>query len=251
MQTDSFFQAQYLVESPETRIKTTATLMPDQFKDFNNNSVDPYYSTTQKRTVKLVKHITPAKKTSRRSLSSLEYDSSETNDPRRKSIDSDLINQTTYESRKYLVPSQIKAKNRTQLDKSLQLGSGLSKYLSEQLRNLSDNQPSPSSPPPPPFILFKQTLPPFMRASPGEPMIFKFELNNPDAQVIWYKDNVKLFNTPATQTFSDFGRHMLVLPKVFSEDSGLFRAVVMTPMGTSETSCRLFVEGVFFTSFIF
>lgn len=238
--TDSFFQSQFLNE-PETRMRTSAYIVPDR-----SINLEPYYGAAQKRTVKSVKQIIPSKKT-RRSLSNFLYDSSETNDTRRRpSTDSDLmLGETTNDARKYLVPSQIKANNKIHPDKNKQElnKSGLFKYLSEQIKNLSDNeQPKPSMAPP---SLFNKTLPSYLKASPGEPIIFKIEIDDSNAQVVWYKDNVKLFNTPATQMYSDVGRHLLVLPRVYGEDSGLFRAIVMTPMGTSETSCRLFVEGFF------
>ena len=242
---ESFFQSQFLNE-PGTRMRTSTNLVPDM----SISQDGPEYGLAQKRTVKSVKQITPTKKT-RRSLSSFLYDSSETNESRRRpSADSDLVfGESTNDSRKYLVPSQIKAQNKIQPDRNNQDQgkSGLYKYLSEQIRKLSENEQPRASDAPPSF--FNKTLPQYLKAFPGEPIIFKIEIDNPDAQVVWYKDNVKLFNTPATQMYSDVGRHLLVLPRVYEEDSGLFRAIVMTPMGTSETSCRLFVEGFFLLYF--
>jgi len=80
----------------------------------------------------------------------------------------------------------------------------------------------------------------------GQPLKLEIEINDqmPECNIRWFKDGKQVQNTPQKRINSSFGVHTLILPKVASDDGGLYRVVVETPSGNIETTCELIVEGV-------
>ncbi len=65
----------------------------------------------------------------------------------------------------------------------------------------------------------------------------------PDPEVIWFKDNVPVKNTPKTKITGYYGLHTLFLPKVLPDDSGSYQVAIRNTSGMIESACKLVVEG--------
>ena len=97
-------------------------------------------------------------------------------------------------------------------------------------------------------------LPPVLRKKEGQIVKLEFELSGEPPQVSWYKNGILVRNSPDTRILSNcFGLQSLIIPEVFSEDSGLYRAVVELPggAGSFESYCQLIIEGVYLSQSIY
>jgi hypothetical protein len=98
---------------------------------------------------------------------------------------------------------------------------------------------------------FLRKLAPVLKRNERQQARLELEVSGtPEPQVHWFKDGMPIKNTPDTRLSSTFGLHTLVIPEVFREDSGVYRALVTSPLGTLESFCHLIIEG-FFTSFLY
>lgn len=92
-------------------------------------------------------------------------------------------------------------------------------------------------------------LPPALRKEEGEMVKLEFEVSgdlSEPVQVKWYKNGMSIRNTPDTRIISNrYGVYCLIIPEVFGEDSGLYKAVVEGGRaGNVESYCQLIVEGL-------
>ncbi len=101
---------------------------------------------------------------------------------------------------------------------------------------------------------FLRKLAPVIKRNERQQARLELEVSGtPEPQVHWFKDGMPIKNTPDTRLSSNFGLHTLVIPEVFKEDSGVYRALVTSPLGTLESFCHLIIEGfllLFFNIFI-
>lgn len=88
-------------------------------------------------------------------------------------------------------------------------------------------------------------LPPVLKKNEGDSARLEIEISvtEPQPQVTWFKDDLHVHNKPDTRITSNFGLHTLIIPEVFCEDSGLYKVLVSSPLGTVESVCQLIVEG--------
>lgn len=99
---------------------------------------------------------------------------------------------------------------------------------------------------------FVRKLAPVIKRAERQSARFEFEVSgSPEPQVSWFKDGMHVRNTPDTRLTSNLGVHTLIIPEVFKEDSGLYKALVTSPFGTLESFSQLIVEGLYFISFFF
>jgi hypothetical protein len=97
-------------------------------------------------------------------------------------------------------------------------------------------------------------LAPMARLREGD--LFKLELEvrtsgeQQQAQVAWYKDGMLLRDSADSRMLTTgYGSHALIIPRVFREHSGVYKALVTCYTSTGgqqlDTSCQLIVEGVY------
>lgn len=95
-------------------------------------------------------------------------------------------------------------------------------------------------------------LPPIVKKREGQAVKLEVEVCGvPEPQVAWYKDGILVRNSPDTRLTSNFGLHTLIIPEAFNEDSGIYKAVVTSPLGALESFCQLIVEGFEVFAFIY
>ncbi len=93
---------------------------------------------------------------------------------------------------------------------------------------------------------FLRKLAPVIKRGEGQYAQLQLEISGiPEPQVTWFKDNMHVKNSPDTRIFSKFGIHTLVIPEVFDQDSGIYKALITSPLGILESCSHLIVEGVF------
>ncbi len=93
---------------------------------------------------------------------------------------------------------------------------------------------------------FIRKLAPAIKRNEGQYAQLELEiLGVPEPHVTWFKDNVHLRNSTDTRISSKFGVHSLVIPEVYAQDSGIYKALITSPLGILESYCHLIVEGVF------
>jgi hypothetical protein len=110
-------------------------------------------------------------------------------------------------------------------------------YKSEDYESIADSTNTNA-----PKLL--KRLPPVMKKQEGQQAKLEIEISGyPEPQVIWLKDNLHVHNKPDTRITSNFGLHTLIIPEAFREDSGLYKVLVKSPLGTLESFCQLIVEG--------
>ena len=91
------------------------------------------------------------------------------------------------------------------------------------------------------------SLPTFLRFSDGQPARLEVEVyGEPTPVVSWYKDNVLIRNSANMQITSKGTVHSLQIPEIFTEDSGVYKVVVASPLGRFESECEVKVEGNLF-----
>ena len=94
---------------------------------------------------------------------------------------------------------------------------------------------------------FVKPLPNFLRFSAGQPARLDVEVNGqPTPVVTWFKDNMVIRNTADTQISSNLNVHTLRLPEIYVEDSGLYKVIIASALGKSESVCEVIVEGLKF-----
>jgi hypothetical protein len=94
--------------------------------------------------------------------------------------------------------------------------------------------------------VFNKKLLPELRKYEGQSARFEINVSgSPEPQVSWYKDTIHIKNSPDTRITSNLGTHTLVIPEIFFEDCGVYKAVASNTQGTVESTCRLIVEGAF------
>jgi titin len=92
----------------------------------------------------------------------------------------------------------------------------------------------------------KRRLPPYMNRTEGQSARFEIEVSgSPEPIVEWYKDGNLVRDSPDTRIKSSFGVHTLIIPEVFPEDTGIYKAIVKNPSGSMESKCELIIEGSF------
>ena len=93
-------------------------------------------------------------------------------------------------------------------------------------------------------VHFVKELETVVNAHEGSPCRLEFETAGyPEPAITWLKDNMHVNNSPDTRITSNAGLHALVIPEVFPEDAGFYKALASTPLGTLETCCELVVQG--------
>lgn len=89
-------------------------------------------------------------------------------------------------------------------------------------------------------------LPFLIKKKEGQPVKLEIEVAGvPQPCVEWLKDNNKIVNSPDTRLTDNQGHHCIIIPEAFSEDSGLYKALITSPISNThlETACQLVVEG--------
>ena len=94
-------------------------------------------------------------------------------------------------------------------------------------------------------------MPTFLRFSDGQPARLEVEVyGEPTPVVTWFKDNVMIRNSNNMQISSNGTVHSLKIPEIFTEDSGVYKVVVASPLGKFESECEVKVEGIKFKIYI-
>jgi hypothetical protein len=93
---------------------------------------------------------------------------------------------------------------------------------------------------------FLRKLAPVIKRAEGQHVKLELEVSGvPEPKVSWFKENMHVRNSPDSRITSKFGVHTLVIPEVFAQDSGIYKALVTSPLGILESYCHLIVEGFF------
>ena len=92
---------------------------------------------------------------------------------------------------------------------------------------------------------FIRPLASFLRFSEGQPARLEVEVYGSPAPVVtWFKDNMIIRDTQETQIVSQQNVHTLRMPEIFTEDSGVYKVLIASPLGRTESVCDVKVEGV-------
>ena len=88
-------------------------------------------------------------------------------------------------------------------------------------------------------------LPTFLRFSEGQPARLEIEVfGSPAPVVTWYKDGSAIRHAPPTIEIGSVGSiHSLKMQEIFTEDSGEYKVLIVSPFGKLETTCNVKVEG--------
>lgn len=89
-------------------------------------------------------------------------------------------------------------------------------------------------------------LPYLIKKKEGQPVKLEIEVSGvPEPTVEWFKDNNKINDSPDTRLTKNQNNHTLIIPESFCEDSGLYKALITSPVSNThlETACQLVVEG--------
>ena len=89
-----------------------------------------------------------------------------------------------------------------------------------------------------------RSLPNYLRFSDGQPAHLEVEVSgNPAPFVTWFKNGLLIRSSPEAQISSNAGVHTLIIPEIYVEDSGVYKAVVASHLGVLESLCEITVEG--------
>ncbi len=90
---------------------------------------------------------------------------------------------------------------------------------------------------------FLKPLPSVLYFSEGQPARLEIEVGgNPTPQISWFKDNYVVCHSEDSQIISNKGSHVLKMPEIYLEDSGLYKAVITSSLGKNESVCQVIVE---------
>ena len=90
---------------------------------------------------------------------------------------------------------------------------------------------------------FLKPLPNVLYFSEGQPARLEIEVaGNPTPQISWFKDNYVVCHSEDCQIISNKGSHVLKMPEIYIEDSGLYKAVITSSLGKNETVCQVIVD---------
>lgn len=89
-----------------------------------------------------------------------------------------------------------------------------------------------------------RSMPNYLAFSERQPAHLEIEVSGtPNPVVTWYKDGLLVRNSPEAQISSNSGLHVLYIPEMYYEDSGIYKAVIASPLGILESICEINVEG--------
>jgi len=103
------------------------------------------------------------------------------------------------------------------------------------------NEIDPSRPEP----QLLRSLPNYLRFTEGQPARLEIEVSGTPAPIVnWFKNNSLIPRAGDIEITTNENVHTLSIPEIYVEDSGVYKAVIASPLGVLESLCEIKVEGV-------
>lgn len=103
------------------------------------------------------------------------------------------------------------------------------------------NEIDPSRPEP----QLLRSLPNYLRFTEGQPARLEIEVSGTPAPIVnWFKNNSLIPRAGDIEITTNENVHTLSIPEIYVEDSGVYKAVIASPLGVLESLCEIKVEGL-------
>ena len=91
-----------------------------------------------------------------------------------------------------------------------------------------------------------RSLPNYLKFTEGQPARLEVEVSGTPAPIVnWFKNNVLIHGSLNIEISSNLNVHTMSIPEIFIEDSGVYKAVIASPLGVLESHCEISVEGYY------